>query len=518
MLSVSAIWTLTAGGWPFSLSLSAVVQASQPSLANFPTFIRNDTVFEHLALHPDPSVGWVYIGAQDLLFQLNQFLLPNLQEETGPVTDSQDCLPPVTESNCPQAKKTNNHNKLLLINLDSEELITCGSVNQGICQKRDLNLINKILFSTERPVDTQYVAANHPNVSTVGIVVHSHLDRQPVLFVGRGYTNSHPPISTRNLAEEPIFSYEETAKLAVAGRLSEYDHHFVAAFAHSHHVYFLFYRRDLKSQSREYRTYISRICLGDQAYYSYVEVPLTCRSRTGKIYNLLQAVQLGSSTDGTGSLSSDIFLGVFSTNVASSAAPSEDSALCMFNLKDVDHRINSTRDLCYTQMGREAGGSRGFSGFGFLCSGAAPGSLGLGAPSISYTSLGADLPSARLTAVAVSMKVGHTIAFLGDSKGNLHKVRCSFGSTLVCVKYGATVAQELSARPVIGRLQVRAPLSLSLSLCPWARHLTHVACWWWSEGPVAPVLGSLASVSAPQGSCGYIVAHPHQCVNVCVNG
>uniref|UniRef100_A0A1A8UH63 Plexin-B1 n=1 Tax=Nothobranchius furzeri TaxID=105023 RepID=A0A1A8UH63_NOTFU len=436
MIQTRICLVLIAGGWPFSLSLSAVVQASQPSLADFPTFIRNDTVFEHLALHPDPSVGWVYIGAQDLLFQLNQFLLPNLQEETGPVTDSQDCLPPVTESNCPQAKKTNNHNKLLLINLDSEELITCGSVNQGICQKRDLNLINKILFSTERPVDTQYVAANHPNVSTVGIVVHSHLDRQPVLFVGRGYTNSHPPISTRNLAEEPIFSYEETAKLAVAGRLSEYDHHFVAAFAHSHHVYFLFYRRDLKSQSREYRTYISRICLGDQAYYSYVEVPLTCRSRTGKIYNLLQAVQLGSSTDGTGSLSSDIFLGVFSTNVASSAAPSEDSALCMFNLKDVDHRINSTRDLCYTQMGREAGVEAAYIEYevksncanlpqntldAYSC-----GSDHTPSPMASRVAVEVetilDSPSARLTAVAVSMKVGHTIAFLGDSKGNLHKV------------------------------------------------------------------------------------------------
>lgn len=341
---------LVAIGWPY------VSSASDPPPSDvYPTFTRNDTRFEHLALHPDLSVGWVYVGARDHLFQLDRFLKPELQDDTGPVTDSRECLPPVTESNCPQARETSNHNKLLLVDPYSMELITCGSVNQGICQKRSLNSVNKVLFSTERPVDTQYVAANHPNVSTVGLVVRSRPDRQPVLFVGRGYTSSHPPISTRNLAQEPIFSYEETAKLAVAGRLSEYDHHFVASFAHRQHVYFLFYRRDLKSQSREYRTYISRVCLDDQAYYSYVEVPLTCHSRTRKSYNLLQAVQLGLSKDDVQSQGSEILFGVFSTHLASSTRPSEDSALCMFHLEDVDRRINSTRDLCYTQMGKEAG-------------------------------------------------------------------------------------------------------------------------------------------------------------------
>uniref|UniRef100_A0A8C5EVR4 Plexin-B1 n=1 Tax=Gouania willdenowi TaxID=441366 RepID=A0A8C5EVR4_GOUWI len=402
----------------------------------YPTFIQNDTMFEHVVLHPDPSVGWVYIGARDHLYQLDRFLRLELQDNTGPVTDNLECLPPVTLNNCPQAKETSNYNKLLLVDPYSMELITCGSIFQGICQKRSLDSVNKVLFSTQRPVDTQYVAANHPNVSTVGLVVRSHPNRKPVLFVGRGYTNSHPPISTRNLAQDPVFSYEETAKLAVAGRLSEYDHHFVASFAHGQHVYFLFYRRDLKSQSREFCTYISRVCLDDQAYYSYVEVPLTCRSRAGKTYNLLQAVQLGIPKDGRESQSSGALLGVFSTRLASSTEPSEESALCMFSLEDVNHRIDYTRDLCYTQMGKEGSIEAAYIEYEvksncanlpentletYPCgSDHTPSPMASRLPVKVETIF--DSPSARLTAVAVSVKAGHTIAFLGDSKGNLHKV------------------------------------------------------------------------------------------------
>uniref|UniRef100_A0A8C7N2N5 Plexin-B1 n=1 Tax=Oncorhynchus kisutch TaxID=8019 RepID=A0A8C7N2N5_ONCKI len=422
---------LLAAGWP-SYGLA---WASSP----YPTFTCNDTLFEHMTLHPDPAVGRVYVGAQDRLFQLDRHLTAELQFDTGPVTDSRECLPPVTEGNCPQARPTSNHNKLLLVDPYSMELITCGSVNQGICQKRSLDSVGTVLFSAERPVDTQYVAANHPNVSTVGLVVRSRPDRQPVLFVGRGYTSSHPPISTRNLVQEPVFSYEETAKLSVAGRLSEYDHHFVASFAQRQHVYFLFYRRDLKSQSREYRTYVSRVCLDDQAYYSYVEVPLACRSAAGKSYNLLQAVRLGLPPRGSGGEAgkAEVLLGVFSTHQTSSTRPSEDSALCMFNLDDLDQRINSTRDLCYTQFGRaEGGGEAAYIEYEVKSNCANLPSNTLDAypcgsdhtpsPMASRVAVEAepilDSPSTRLTAVAVSVRAGHTIAFLGDSKGNLRKV------------------------------------------------------------------------------------------------
>lgn len=335
-----------------ALVLLSLLGISVPAGASSPSFSRSDTVFEHLALHPDPEVGTVYVGARNRLFQLDRDLREALEVLTGPVNDSKECLPPITETNCPQARITSNHNKLLLVDRYSQELISCGSVNQGICEKRNLADIQEVLFSAERPVDTQYVAANDPHISTVGLVVRPRA-KVPVLFVGRGYTSSHPPISTRNLASEPLFSYEETAKLAVAGRLSEYDHHFIAAFSRHSHVYFLFRRRDLKSPSREYKTYVSRICLDDTSYYSYVEVPLECHSaQRGVTYSLLQAAHLGQPREAEGR---EVLLGVFSIRHSSSGSSSEDSALCVYSLGDLDQQIDSTRDVCYTQDGRTQG-------------------------------------------------------------------------------------------------------------------------------------------------------------------
>uniref|UniRef100_A0A673NJJ3 Plexin-B1 n=1 Tax=Sinocyclocheilus rhinocerous TaxID=307959 RepID=A0A673NJJ3_9TELE len=407
-----------------------------------PAVLRQE---KHLALHPDPKLGRVYLGARDRLYQLSSDLQLEAEEETGPVIDSRDCLPPISDTNCPQAKWTNNHNKLLLVDPYSQELISCGSVYQGICQKLSLDAVGKVLFSAERPVDTQYVAANDPNVSTVGLVAltRGRGKQQPVLFVGRGYTNSQPPISTRNLVMEPVFSYEETSKLAVAGRLSEYDHHFVTSFTHRSYVYFMFYRRDLQSPSREYRTYVSRMCLDDAAYYSYVEVPLSCRSAGGKNYNLLQALHVGlpklrkaMGIESPTATEQEVLLGVFSSHFASSSRPNEESAVCVFSLEEVDKHINATRDLCYTEMGRADGKEVAYIEYevksncanlpentldAYPC-----GSDHTPSPMASRVLVEAepifDSPSVRLTAVAVSVRQEHTIAFLGDSQGNLHKV------------------------------------------------------------------------------------------------
>ncbi|XP_062872250.1 plexin-B1 [Trichomycterus rosablanca] len=416
------------------LGISGVAALCGP----YPCFSSNDTVFQHLALHPDPAVGTLYIGARDRLYQLAGLdrLRLEVEVQTGPVRDSKDCLPPVTTENCPQAKQVSNHNKLLLVDPFSLQLISCGSIHQGTCQKRSLASISQVLFSAERPMDTQYVAANDPTVTTVGLVARPK-DALPLLYVGRGYVGrvSHPPISTRQLSNEPVFSYEETAKLAVASRLSDYDHNFISAFARRNHIYFLFYRRDLKANAWEYRTYVARVCLGDQAYYSYIEVPLECHSKsnlTEKTYNLLQGAQVGGEE-----LHNEQFLvAVFSTALNGASKPSEESALCIYSLDNIDQRIDATRDLCYTKDGQREGSKVAYIEYDVKSSCAnlptntlktypcgadhTPSPMASREPEKATAVL--ERQSARFTAVAVSVREGHSIAYLGDYEGYLHKV------------------------------------------------------------------------------------------------
>ncbi|KAM9444937.1 plexin-B1 [Clarias gariepinus] len=420
-------------------------------------FSSNGTVFQHLALHPDPTVGTVYIGAQDRLYQLSglDHLRLEVEEITGPVIDSKDCLPPVTRENCPLARLVSNHNKLLMVDPYSLQLITCGSVHQGTCQKRSLTNISQVLFSAERPMDTQYVAANDPTISTTGLIARPRDGAPPLLYVGRGYVGrgSLPPISTRQLFSEPIFSFEETAKLGVASRLAEYDHNFILNFARHKHVYFLFFRRNLKAISREYKTYIARMCMDDHAYYSYIEVPLVCRSYlTGKTYNILQGAQVGREVD-----DGQVLMTVFSTSLNGANKPSEESALCVYNLDEIDQKIDGTRDLCYTQDGQREGTRVAYIEYEVKsrCANLPKDTLSTypcgsdhtPSPMASLEPVEAEAvlenPSVRLTAVAVSVREGHSIVFLGDSKGNLHKV--FLGATGEVKNYSSLPIQPGSA-------------------------------------------------------------------------
>uniref|UniRef100_A0AAQ5Y0P7 Plexin-B1 n=1 Tax=Amphiprion ocellaris TaxID=80972 RepID=A0AAQ5Y0P7_AMPOC len=397
----------------------------------------------HLLL--DPGAGRLYVGGVDHLYQLTSDMEVMSHVRTGPHLDSPDCLPPIIPQDCHSATPTHNHNKLLLLEpgqgAEPGSLIVCGSLYQGICDKRSLSNLSQLIYQTSNPVDTQYVAANDPRVSTVAVVITTKNKQEGggaggmlrLMLVGRGYTSKGPgdipPITTRRLfpvvAPRRAFSQEEELGKLVVGSYSEYNNHFVKAVTHGDHVYFLFSRRDVWHK-KEYRTYASRLCISDRSFYSYVEVPLLCHGG----YNLAQGAWLGNHS-GKPALFVVMAAGQASTPVATSR-----SALCVYGMAELDAVLQKAQEVCYTEGGRGNDGKEE----AYIEYAVSSKCLQLPKDSLSeYPCGGEHTPNpiassvpleatptvtstTQLTAVTTATEAGHTIAFLGDREGRLHKV------------------------------------------------------------------------------------------------
>ncbi|KAG7519548.1 hypothetical protein JOB18_011235 [Solea senegalensis] len=450
--------------FPAPPSCSADVTAtSDPSIL---TVKLDGSPLSHMLF--DSGAGRLYVGGVDHLYQLAPDLEMMSHVRTGPHLDSPDCLPPIIPKDCPSATPTHNHNKLLLMEpgqgAEPGSLIVCGSLYQGICDKRSLSNISQFVYQTSNPVDTQYVAANDPRISTVATVVTVD-NRQEVngvlrlMLVGRGYTSKGPgdipPITTRRLfpvvPPRRAFSQEEELGKLVVGSYSEYNNHFVKAFLHGDHAYFLFSRRDVWHK-KEYRTYVSRLCTSDRSFYSYVEVPLLCRGG----YNLAQGAWLGHHGDEPA-----LFV-VMAAGQASTPVATSRSALCIYGMARLDAMLRQAQEVCYTE------GGRGHSGQEEAYIEYAVSSKCLKLPKVSlleYPCGGEHTPSpiasnvplpatptftstTLLTAVTTGTEAGHTISFLGDRNGQLHKVlvRSDWSGDLygsVTVDSGSPVSADL---------------------------------------------------------------------------
>uniref|UniRef100_A0A8C7DNS7 Plexin B3 n=1 Tax=Oncorhynchus kisutch TaxID=8019 RepID=A0A8C7DNS7_ONCKI len=359
---------------------------------------------------------------------------------------------------CPSARVTPNTNKIL-----ARSLIVCGTLFQGICDKRSLGNVSEVLYQTSNPVDTQYVAANDPRVSTVGVILNQK--GVGLMLVGRGYTSKGPsdipPITTRRLSpssspSRQAFSQDEELGKLVVGSYSEYNNNFISAFNHSDHVYFLFSRRDMWHK-KEYRTYVSRLCAWDRSFYSYVEVPLECSGG----YNLAQGAS-PAEHQGRPALFVAMAAGQASTPTATGR-----SALCVYGMSELDASLQRAQELCYTEGGRgRTGQEEAYIEYEvsskclrlpkdslkeYPCGGEhTPSPIASAVPLSATPSLTRET---QLTAVTTATEAGHTIALLGDKKGWLHKVGYTHGSKVGYThgrKVGYTHGRKVTPNPYCG--------------------------------------------------------------------
>uniref|UniRef100_A0A672Z832 Plexin-B2-like n=1 Tax=Sphaeramia orbicularis TaxID=375764 RepID=A0A672Z832_9TELE len=404
----------------------------------------------------DPQTGRIYLGAVNTIFQLGPSLNLEARAETGPKEDAQTCTPPA--SACQDTKLMPNLNKLLLVHPSNGSLIVCGSRYRGICSLLNLTNVEQQLYYSDTKGERTYVASIEESVNVVGVMSTYSKDGHTfnVFVVGKGYgtLDSAKLISTRILQdfrEWVVFeSIIEASTVQTTPFVPKYLHDFRHAFKEDSFIYFLF-SRTLDGTDNKNLTFISRLCEDDHHYYSHTELQLTCG--TDDQYNKVQAAYVASPgkelarymTESGSYGKVDPWSKVLFT-VASPDDDVTDGALCMYPLNSINEHLVNIISACYIDSGKINGipavdipylskkeefcTSKADTLELFKCGADFLPSPLASKPKYALKAEAVVSKLGLLTAVAVAVENDHTIAFLGNSEGEVFKVKLSSVHTL----------------------------------------------------------------------------------------
>ncbi|XP_037623495.1 plexin-B2b [Sebastes umbrosus] len=400
----------------------------------------------------DPESGRIYLGAVNAIYQLGPSLQRQARFDTGPKDDSRACTPPA--SACQDIKSMPNLNKLLLVHRSNGSLIVCGSRYRGICSLLNLTNVEQQLYYSDIKGERTYVASIEDNVNVVGVMSHYYSKDDgntfSVFLVGKGYgsLDSTKLISTRILQdfrEWVVFeSIIEASTVQTTPFVPKYLHDFRHVFKDDGFVYFLF-SRTLDGSDNKNLTFVSRLCENDHNYYSHTELQLNCGDKNQ--YNKVQAAYVASpGKELARFMTEDGKYGKvvpWSKVLFMVASPDEDennSALCMYPLNSINERLIDIISACYSDSGLISGFPAvnipyASSKNDFCTSKIAKDTLAnykcggdfLPSPLASNSKFALEAKAfwARpglLTAVAVAVENDHTVAFLGNTQGEVFKV------------------------------------------------------------------------------------------------
>lgn len=389
------------------------------------------------------NTGKIYVGAVNRLYQLSADLNLENVVETGPRKSSPKCPP--QKYSCGEGQMTDIFNKVLVINYEAEELISCSTLFHGMCKKRSLSNINITVDGGAGDP----VVANSPNATTYAFIAPGpSLDGglQPnVLYVGATRTNIGlslyrdlvPAFCSRNLKDFDIAyksQVEHSSKKEIETQHREtFKVNYMYGFSSENFSYMLTLQK-ASTQVDTYASKIFRVCQNDKNFYSYAELFFQCK--LGNVdYNLVQAAYLAKAGNSLAQnigipTTEDVLYAVFAKGNPGTADPTDSSALCIYPLRNIRKIFTKNIKECFRGVGNIGPEHLTKS---TLCQKTRLqiddnycGSLDINTPIAGSMPVDSEptlvLKSTTVSAVAVSITYDYTVAFIGTTDGRIIKV------------------------------------------------------------------------------------------------
>ncbi|KAK2717101.1 hypothetical protein QYM36_007291, partial [Artemia franciscana] len=437
--------------WTFIFASLIAVNGLRPKHTVNPSIVsefKSSSVrLKHLVYNSEGKQ--VFVGGVNRLYQLDADLRLVESISTGPELDSPHCHSNGCSNDTAEQILTDNVNKILVIDSNSNSLLACGSILQGACNKYNLQNI-----SLENQFYPKAVASNDEDSSTFAFIApQTSSGYSDVLYVGTTFTfngdyrHDVPAISSRNLEtldlHENWFDKQSSISIDVKSR----DHFlvkYVYGFNTTDHAYFVIVQKRSSYPGEEeqgYLTRLARVCINDGNFGSYSEVTLQCGESEDYPdgYTLIQDAKLVSAgvdlAASYGVKNGDpVLVGVFSPQKGISAEPLNQSAMCVFSLAKIERRFKENIHMCFngsvTARGMDyisgsvlEGKCLEVGSIGNIVNFCEPGlGLKISGQIAIFSPFAVEFQNSLLTSIAATTTETHTLAFIGHSDGKLSKV------------------------------------------------------------------------------------------------
>lgn len=363
--------------WGLSSPCEEPIESSKLNLSvtyDLPHFISDTPIQKLLEFN-----GTIYLGAINKLYALSKNLTKIRENKTGPVYNNPGCRVEDECAGCvpmpPDVNYTNNTNMALVVETFYDpELFSCGSVGNGICTRRLLDVAPEdaevtCMYSKRidgnshgcpdclaGPSGTQIL-----NVMSSGVVRFFVANSEPLEPTEH---RLHHTISVRKMRETQdgfeFFSEQSYMDLA-PGLRGNYPLRYVYSFQSGPYAYFLTVQRE-GTGSNAYHTRIVRMCSSDPEILRYVEMPFECiyserrrKKRSAQVvFNVLQAAhvaKVGYDFQQEMGLKEgeDVLFAVFARSKPDSPEPTASSAVCLISITDINNFFKDFMQKGYTR-------------------------------------------------------------------------------------------------------------------------------------------------------------------------